>query len=140
MKKPRTSERLPSLKTLRQITEKCQDDAAKLLRKLLECRSRDDTCDFICDREERLPNTFAWINKCYNIPWMNHIKLEAANEILEGFGVEHAGDVDIRKGPPLQYINFGDTYDLTLCRFNGRWVVSSWGDIVERHERLFRER
>jgi hypothetical protein len=32
----------------------------------------------------------------------------------------------------VQYINMGDTYDLTICFHKGRFVVGSWGDIAER--------
>ncbi len=32
----------------------------------------------------------------------------------------------------VQYINMGDTYDLTICFHEERFVVSSWGDIAER--------
>ena len=32
----------------------------------------------------------------------------------------------------IQYLNTGDSYALTVCYWRGRFVVSSWGDIVER--------
>jgi hypothetical protein len=34
----------------------------------------------------------------------------------------------------LDYVNMGDTYDTTLIfdHRKGRFIVSSWGDIVER--------
>jgi hypothetical protein len=31
----------------------------------------------------------------------------------------------------LQYLNTGDSYAATICYWRGRFVVTSWGDIVE---------
>ena len=31
----------------------------------------------------------------------------------------------------IQYLNAGDTYDLTIVYYRGRFLVTSWGDIVE---------
>lgn len=60
------------------------------------------------------------------------------NDLLGGFGVEYAGEVDMYEGPPLLYINMGDTYDTTVCLFNGTWKITSLGDIVERNPRMFK--
>jgi len=49
---------------------------------------------------------------------------------LETFGVdcELNGEGHIN----ILYLNTGDTYDPTVCFYRGRFIVSSWGDIVER--------
>lgn len=31
----------------------------------------------------------------------------------------------------IQYLNSGETYETTICYYRGRFLVSSWGDIVE---------
>jgi hypothetical protein len=49
---------------------------------------------------------------------------------LETFGVE--GDCELNGGIDIQYLNTGDTYAPTVCYYRGRFVVSSFGDIVER--------
>ena len=67
--------------------------------------------------------------------------LTCANKLLEGYGIETIGlpdgcfnncqepDLEIR------YVNMGDTYDVTLCKVDGRYRVSSWGDVVEAWDR-----
>lgn len=134
-----TKERIPSVKTLRQITCRCAVDNAVLMRKVLEHGDRHELACFV-DDPVLFPKTQRWLRGQHSDPSLVETKLEAADELLEGFGVECAGEVDMRDGPPLEYVNMGDTYDLTLCRFNGSWRVCSMGDIVERHERLFRDR
>ncbi len=92
------------------------------------------------EREEnpgKYAATIRWISSCYNRPSAVSIRLNMLNDLLGGFGVECSGDVDIHKGAPLEYINAGDTYTATICLFRGRWILSSWGDIVEKHEKLF---
>ena len=62
------------------------------------------------------------------------LKLEALNEVLEGYGVEYIAAGRGSKSPAFEYINFGGTYDTTIVYFPGRrtWRVTCWGDIVER--------
>jgi hypothetical protein len=48
------------------------------------------------------------------------------------FGVEHIRAGHNRRSPAVEYLNSGDTYDLTLLHINGRFSVGCWGDIVER--------
>ena len=63
--------------------------------------------------------------------------LSAADRILNGYGVESIPGV----GGALSYVNMGDTYHDTLIfdRKTNRFVVSSWGDIVERQPRRFED-
>lgn len=60
--------------------------------------------------------------------------LQAADGMMDGHGVER-----IPGRPGLMYVNMGDTYDTTLIYDykTDRFVVSSWGDIVERQPRRF---
>lgn len=66
-------------------------------------------------------------------------QLEKINDIIEGYGVESAGECDMRLGPPLQWVNMGDTYTPTICLFKGHFRVSDYGTIVERNPSLFRD-
>jgi hypothetical protein len=61
--------------------------------------------------------------------------LKAADQILDGNGVEAIPGV----GGGLSYVNMGDTYDTTLIydHGKGRFLVTSWGDIVERDHKRF---
>lgn len=61
------------------------------------------------------------------------LKLEALNEVLEGYGIEYVAAGRGAKSPAFEYVNFGDTYATTLVYFpaRGTWRVTSWGDIVE---------
>jgi hypothetical protein len=63
--------------------------------------------------------------------------LQAADKVMNGHGVERISGV----GGGLMYVNMGDTYDTTLIYDykTNRFVVSSWGDIVERHPRRFED-
>lgn len=130
---------LPSVKTLLKI-EGMDKDRAKLLRRVLEANHSDKLSDMIDELRPTFATTNKWWTSCYGRPGIAQIKLTMANDLIEGHGVECSGEVDMRNGPPLEYVNLGDSYDTTLCRFQGRWRVASWGDIVERHERLFRDR
>lgn len=71
--------------------------------------------------------------------------LDLANEIMGGFGVEsirdNEWDRDYYADIGLLYVNMGDTYETTLIydTRKDKWIVSSWGDIVERHPKRFEE-
>lgn len=127
----------PSVKTLMKI-EGMEIDRARLLRRVLVGR-RSDLENLMEKYPDRFKGTIEWYRKCYSRPWISELKMSMANDLIEGFGIEHCGEVDMRDGPPLEYINLGDTYACTLCLFQGRYLVSSCGDIVEKHERLFRD-
>ncbi len=40
-------------------------------------------------------------------------------------------------GATLSYINLGDTYDYTVCRYAGKYFAGSWGDWHEEQEREY---
>ncbi len=64
--------------------------------------------------------------------------LKRADELLEGFGVEHVGGVDMRSGPPYLYVNFGDSYAATIAwsRDNNKVFVAKggWAELAEANE------
>jgi len=66
-------------------------------------------------------------------------RLNTVNKIIDGCGVEGIGECDMRNGPPLLYVNMGDTYTPTICLFKGHFRVSDWGTIVETHPSLFKD-
>ena len=47
-------------------------------------------------------------------------------------GVEHIEAGSNHRSPAIDYLNTGDTYDLTIMFIRGRFRVGCWGDIVER--------
>jgi hypothetical protein len=67
--------------------------------------------------------------------------LRAASRMMDGFDVEYiASSSDtMRRQDGLEYVNMGDTYDTTLIydHGKGRFLVTSWGDIVERDHKRF---
>ena len=129
----------PSVKRLMKINY-VDRETALLLREIMKGENWTDFKRFMRERAEIFMVTLKRIADCFASPILNEMKMSAANELLRGSGVECAGNVYMRDGPPLLYVNRGDPYNLTLCLFQGRFVVSSWGDIVERNARLFRDR
>ena len=63
--------------------------------------------------------------------------LAALNRLFETHGVEevyqHPGSP--RPGIGFRYLNVGDPYVATIIRFRGRWMVGSYGDLIESLER-----
>jgi hypothetical protein len=71
--------------------------------------------------------------ECYNAPELHDLRLHALNAELEMFGVEYVQGNGTRRSPSFEYLNAGDAYATTIVRFtDGRYRVTSWGDIVER--------
>jgi hypothetical protein len=75
-----------------------------------------------------------WITSCWHIPRVEDIQLEVCNIILEGYGTE---GIQASDNSWLSYVNIGDTYTDTITYFRDLFRVCSYGDIVERHYRLF---
>ena len=88
------------------------------------------------------PVTAAWVRQCYHPPGGAAIRMSCANEAAGTYGVEalhETGADDWRAGPFAEYLNTGDTYDLTLVRFrSGAYRMRSWGDVVEANPSRFR--
>jgi hypothetical protein len=83
------------------------------------------------------PSTAAWINSCYNRPSRVERIMACINEVLQGYGCEAIWGDD-PYWPAVEYVNMGDTYTPTICflRDADRFVLSCWGDIVEKQEAL----
>lgn len=64
--------------------------------------------------------------------------LEAAEDYLRRkgengtFGVEGDCAANGDGHITIQYLNTGDSYELTVCYYQGRFIVAAWGDIAER--------
>jgi vacuolar-type H+-ATPase subunit E/Vma4 len=77
-----------------------------------------------------------WVSQCYNRPSTGELKMEAANEILDGSGVEAIFSGDSVTQPRYAYVNMGDTYTNTVVRERGgKYIITSWGYLIERDER-----
>jgi hypothetical protein len=116
----------PSIKTLQTIA----GDRAKDLRAII-----DGTAD-----PKRYENVEAWVRQCFHEPTDLEQRIEAANQILDGFGVEALQCMNVHGAhyePHAVYVNMGDTYTGTLVYdyARDRWLVTSWGDFVESEER-----
>ena len=106
----------PSIKTLQTIFGANAAKAKALLR---------------MNREQLLQTKIgaARMSECYSAPTTQDIRMECLNALGDFYGVEY---FETKKGWCM-YLNSGDTYNLTLVRFNGSYRVTSWGDIAERH-------
>lgn len=64
--------------------------------------------------------------------------LEAAETYLRSkgengtFGVEGDCEQNGEGHITIQYLNTGDTYELTVCYYKGRFIIASWGAIAEQ--------
>jgi hypothetical protein len=65
--------------------------------------------------------------------------MEKANILLKGHGIEVIWGNNVY-WPCLEYVNMGDTYNITLCyeRNKDNFFIGTWGDYVERHPALLR--
>ena len=117
---------IPSVKTLETRLNLTHEKALQL-RKLLDGRLDPETFKSVVN----------WVSQCYNRPSRISLIECAANEILETHGVE-ALFMPGEFRPLYTYCNTGDSYVSTLIRDHakGRWLVGSWGDIVENDRRF----
>lgn len=51
---------------------------------------------------------------------------------LGTFGVEGMPEGNNQRSPAFDYLNTGDSYELTIMYVRGRFQIGCWGDIVER--------
>ena len=109
----------PSIKTL----ESAFPGKGRILRKLL-------TCDKSVLAH---PAVIRLREQCCHRPSMAHMRMTALDAELETCGVEYIPKGRNQRSPAFDYCNTGDSYGITIVRFSdGRYRVSSWGDIVER--------
>lgn len=59
-------------------------------------------------------------------------RMQRIDRILRTFGVEYVPIGAGANSPPFYYCNAGDSYAVTVIKRKGRFIVSSWGDLVER--------
>jgi len=81
------------------------------------------------------PNEFRsvreWVRECYHPPSKHERIAYALNELLSACGVEAVFAESDDKWPAFEYLNMGDTYDVTLIYSGGKWSVGTWGDYAE---------
>ena len=69
--------------------------------------------------------------QCYNSPSLATLKMEAMNQIIEGYGVEVIDAKDTKSRQCVSYVNMGDAYVATICRTNAnKYRVCCWVDLV----------
>ena len=107
---------LPSVRTLSAVF----GDNAKQARRILEMSRRE---------LEALPAGAARVAECYHPPATSDLRLTCLNALAGTHGVESFQT----KNGYCDYLNAGDAYAATLVRFRGRYRVTTWGDIAERH-------
>jgi len=121
--------RLPSIKTFCAAFRDLTKEDAKLLRSVLSGEVIPD------DMPEKFPDTNRLIRQCYHRPSESEIRMFAANELLELFGTEAVFEGS-SVWPWLEYCNTGEMYTPTLCLYDGRYIVASVGDILEKDKRI----
>ncbi len=72
-------------------------------------------------------------SRCYSPPKRHHMLMTALNSLLKTHGVEYIGDVHMTDGPPVQYLNTGDTYAATLVWYRDtfKFKVQGYDEAVE---------
>lgn len=112
-------------------------DCARLVRRIIKETKRQFEH---LTNEKQFPLLQEWVYSCFNVPELQEVKMAELNELLGFYGVESVSYKFNRKYDnevySFDYLNGGDTYSTTLIRFpGGRYIISSWGDEVERLER-----
>ena len=80
------------------------------------------------------PETSAWVASCYNRPSRRERIMSALNELLGCHGSEPLWGED-PYWPEAEYLNTGDTYNPTILFYDGRFILTTWGDFFERNEK-----
>ena len=91
---------------------------------------------------ETVEATEDWVRQCFHRPRESELKMHALNALFDCHGVEAIHNersyVDSYHGDIIAtYLNTGDTYATTVLleSSTGRFVVTSYGDWVERRTR-----
>lgn len=71
--------------------------------------------------------TARWIRDCYHRPPQRDLIMHAANDLLEGCGVE--GKCTSVGKYVYSYVNLGDTYAITLIHDWRGFGLRCWGDM-----------
>lgn len=96
-------------------------------------------------RPEQAAATIRYYMKAANTHKNIDIALDEINKTLNGYGVEVLTDNGWDKyyaNAGVLYVNMGDTYTLTVCydTRKDRWLITSWGDLVEGNPKRFADR
>ena len=59
-------------------------------------------------------------------------KLCSINSVLSTHGVEYIPKGKGGNSPAIRYCNTGETYNPTIMLIDGRFIIGSWGDWVEK--------
>ena len=135
--------RSPSVNRLETAFDITRKDA-NLIKRLVKSVDNPSKLEGLID--QHVPLTGRYVRSLFHCPynsrgWRRTVVLHAINGIVDGHGVEaleHPKDRgDYSKPPAYEYINFGDTYALTLVYKSDtdNLYLASWGDIAERMPR-----
>ncbi len=92
------------------------------------------------DTLKAIPAVVALRAECFGMPSRHHASMVALDSLLGTHGVEHLGYVDMFDGPPIEYLNTGDSYVATVVWYRDAskhytWRVQCYADAVEWCER-----
>lgn len=116
--------------------------AANQIRALCKAADEPEKLEELINKHH--PSAERYVRSMYSDPyrsgmWRRTVILHAINDLVDGHGVEALGSSSgFGDAPPYEYINMGDTYDLTLIykRDTDRLFAGTWGDLVERNPKL----
>lgn len=112
---------IPSVKEI--MMTGCSEETANKIHQLFEGKLEPTEVSEKCAK---------WVAACYNEPSPAEKILCAADDLLGNFGPEAIFD---SSGIHVlySYSNTGDTYAITVVYNHelGRWLITSWGDLVE---------
>lgn len=121
----------PSVKTLMQIKDVSAQDA-ETIRGIMK---KHIPVSCACGRMNDIGHADAYpYNVCsyYANGKHRYSRMAAIDKVLGTHGVEYIPCGRSANSPAIYYCNMGDTYDATVMKIRGRFVVGCWGSYVER--------
>lgn len=112
-------------------TLKLSRERAKMVKSVLRLERCAGFKNFL---DKNCPHTKKWIDSCYHLPKTAEIQMHAIDEIIGTYGVEAINLGDVYPGNWLEYCNTGDPFINTVCLYEGKFFLTSWGDIIESEE------
>jgi hypothetical protein len=90
---------------------------------------------------ETIHGVDAWLTQCFNKPNPDEIKMQAINQVLEGYGIESVRTSKWKNGfwcdVLCTYVNMGDSYIPTVIHHRKHgFMVSSIGDVIEKNKHV----
>jgi hypothetical protein len=91
------------------------------------------------------PRTYStvreWIDVCFYDPCSDELKINAINQVLEGYGIEAIRTSKWKNGYwcdiLCNYVNMGDSYITTVIHHRKHgFMVSSIGDVIEKNKHV----